>query len=89
MRHHNTPGCDLGGLRLHRPGDIRVRQAVKPVAPNALLIQNVGDREPVGHRRMATMERGVETGDLWHAWEPLPQPFQYIQCRWVVQRRQR
>ena len=89
MRHHDAPGRDRRIARRQRAGDEFIGQAVKPIAPHALLVERVRNGEAIGDGGMAAMERGVEAGDLRQAGKPRGERLQHRQRRGVVQRRQR
>src|SRR5262245_24786010 len=65
MRDHGPPGrgsmVDLGKDR----GDVLVGETVKPIAPNALVRYAARQAEGLGDRRLGSVERRVETRDLW------------------------
>ena len=49
-----------------------VRKPMKTVAPDALVVEALGQRIGVGDRRMAAMERRVEAADLHRFGEGAP-----------------
>ena len=57
------------GRRADRRDDVLVRQAVEPVAPDALRPEPTRERQALGHRRHAPVEGAVEARDLRHAGE--------------------
>ena len=64
MRDDDPAVGDLGrALRQHR-GDVFVGQPVKPVAPDALLVQRIGQRKSLRHLGRGAVKRGVEARDL-------------------------
>ena len=75
-------------LRQHG-GDVLVGEAVESVALHALPRQLLGQREHLGHRRVAAMERRVEAGDLRQFRPPLEQHPDRGQVVRLVQRRER
>src|SRR5262249_58916400 len=46
------------------PGDVFVREPMKPVASDALDVEMLGNGVVVGNRTVAMMKSGVEAGDL-------------------------
>ena len=63
--HRHGPSARGGGVerREHRR-DVLVGEPVEAVAPDARLVQLLGEREALGHGRHAAMEGGVEAGHL-------------------------
>src|SRR5262249_21598486 len=61
---------------------------MKPVAPDALPIKRVGDREMIGELRMAAMRSGVKASHLKQVRQPLKNRANWRQVVGLVQRRQ-
>ena len=57
----------ISGANLRQDGsDVFVRQAVKAVSLHAGLANFARQRNELGHRRLSTMETGIEAGHLRH-----------------------
>src|SRR5262245_51876009 len=64
MRNDHAPGCNLWRHLRQPAGNVLVGEAVEPVAAHALRVKTLRDRVVVRKCVVATMEGGVETGDL-------------------------
>src|SRR5262249_56391243 len=64
MRNDHAPGHNLWRHLRQPAGNVLVREAVEPVPAHALRVQALRDRVMVRKRVVATMEGGVEAGDL-------------------------
>ena len=70
-------------------GDIFVGQAVESVTPHPLGVEALRDSEMIGHGPAATMERGIETGDLRQFREARQNRADRREIVGLMQRRQR
>ena len=71
MGNHDPAFGNFGRDLAEPPRDVLVGKAVKSIATNPLRIERLGDRKAVGDLRMASMESGVEAGNLQQARLPL------------------
>ena len=60
MRHDNAAIGDFGRVLRQYRGDVLVGKAMKAVAPNALLIIRVGQREGLLDLRRSAVKGGIE-----------------------------
>ena len=68
MRHHHLAVCSRGASDAAKLlQQKRIRQAMKPVAPQTGGVVRLGNRQPPRDVGQIAMERGVEAGDLRHA----------------------
>jgi hypothetical protein len=58
---------------------------MESVSADAFPIQRVRDREPIRDGGVASVEGGVEAGDMRDSGEPFAQTFQHVQRRGIVQ----
>jgi hypothetical protein len=61
--------CHLGRDLLQPIGDILVRESVKSVTANPILIELFRNREMIGNRTVATVESRIKAGDLGEIWK--------------------
>jgi hypothetical protein len=69
-------------------GDVLVRQPVESVALHAGIADLLGQRDQLGHGRLAAMKAGVEAGDLRYAGQALLDRFDRRQIVRLMERRQ-
>ena len=62
---------------------------METIAAHTLAIQRVRDREPIGNRGMATMERGIKARDMRQFREQIRQRLQHRDRGRIMQRRER
>ena len=89
MGNDNPPSRHVRVSFAQSGGDIIVGKSVEPVSPDSGIVQVSGQREALGHSRLAMMERSVEACDLRQPGRHGGDGTDRREIVWLVQRRQR